>query len=257
MRCGCSKRYGREAGDGVMRAWLCALIAALLPAAPLAGQGYLVGAELRAALEHDPGQAEVRIRYRLRPDSAGAEVRLAALPVAGVQLVEVSADVGGAGRSPLLLTRRVDGPAAGRLEGHIRLPAGTPAGSEVSLDLYYRVIAPTTGSPVSRRIELPVLAVLWVPERAVPGVFRGTVSVHPGLEIGAAFPADLGRDPGRIREDGGHEYAFDLPVAPALLAFTLRTGSAFPFLEAFLDLTAALAILLFGWAGWRRFRVEM
>ena len=239
------------------RVWLCALVAAVLPATPLSAQGYLVGADLRAALERDPRQAEIRIRYRLRPDRAGVEVRLAALPVAGVQLVEVSAEVGGAGRSPLLLAPRLDRPAPGRLEGRIRLPAGTPAGSEISLDLYYRVIATTPDTPIPRRVELPVIAVLWVPERAVPGTFRGTVSVHPGLEIGAAFPADLGRGPGRMREDGGREYAFDLPVAPALLAFTLTTGGAFPFLEAFLDLTAALAILLFGWVGWRRFRAEM
>lgn len=238
--------------------WIAALAlaGAIAPAgAPLAGQARMTGAALEAALERDPAQAEVRIRYRVRRDSASASLPVAALPVAGVQLVEVSSSVSGAGRVPLLLGGGRKG--GGRMEGAIALPAWTPAQSEIVIDIYYRVIAAGAAQALPRRVELPVLAVLWPPEQAVPGTFRGTVSVHPGLLVRDAFPSDLGRGAGVPDAGGGLRFGFDLPVTPALLAFTLTAGGDGPGLELLLDGLAVLAVAVFGVIGWRRFREEM
>jgi hypothetical protein len=248
------------------RVTLAALAAACLAPAPLAGQGHLLRAELQATLAQDPAQAEVRIRYEVRPGSASDRLRVAVIPLAGVQLVGLSAAVGPAPPAPLILRprdpmARADGERDGtavqsRLEGEIALAAAT--GSPVIVDLRYRVVASGSEPVYPRRIELPIVAALWPPESPEPGTFRGSVAVHPGLRLRDAFPADLermasmGPDP-----DGARIHRFDLPVTPAMLAFTLSRGGRNPSLAAVLDGAALLAVLAFGYVGWRRFRVEM
>lgn len=252
----CSKMSGTDTASRLAtRIGLFSLLLTFPAVSPLAGQGQLLEAKLEAALEQDPAQAEIRIRYRLRPAAGDSVVPVAVLPVAGVQLIESTVTVAGRDPTPLVLAAG-PGRTATRLEGSVELPA-LAAGRAVTFDVHYRVIGPSSQPAFPRRVELPVVAVLWPPAEAAPGMFQGTVSVHPGLSVRDAFPADLARTSEADGESSGRLHRFDLPVAPSLLAFTLYTGSTGAGLDMLLDVAALAAVLLFGLIGWRRFRAEM
>jgi hypothetical protein len=139
-------------------------------------------------------------------------VPLAGLLFGDAEISSVQVSIAGT-ESPVPITHR----PGERMRASV--PLGITALDEgpISFVLRYEVsgAAPSAGV---RELRVPVLAVMWPPAEALPGIFRAELLLAPGLTVLGSFPADL-----REAEAGGR-YVTELPVLPALLSLRVTDG---------------------------------
>jgi hypothetical protein len=202
------------------------------------GQEHLVSA--RARVDFAEGdRAHVAITYVVQATPESREVPLAGLLFGDAEISSVQVSIAGT-ESPVPITHR----PGERMRASI--PLGITALDEgpISFVLRYEVsgAAPSAGV---RELRVPVLAVMWPPAEALPGIFRAELLLAPGLTVLGSFPADL-----REAEAGGR-YVTELPVLPALLSLRVTDGGGRLRVTTILN-TAVLVLLgvvLVG--GWR------
>jgi hypothetical protein len=212
---------------------------ALLAVSPgtAAAQGRLVSADLMAVVDTAEDVITVRVRYTLEPNGAG-EVPLAVVRFGNVMLEDVTV----AGR-PLTLT-----PDASGLRPTSSVPL--PRDDTTTLDITYNV---RTGGAQFGRIHIPVLAVLWPPDRALAGVFVARVSLPAATAAFDAFPSTFRR----ARDaDSTNTYTTELHVLPALITFTMAARAPLFGATTTVELLVCAGLVLVGFTGWRRFRSE-
>jgi hypothetical protein len=205
------------------------------------GQEHLVSA--RARVDFTEGdRARVAITYVVQATPESREVPLAGLLFGDVEISSVQVSIAGV-ESPVPITHQ----PGERLRASI--PLGTTAldGGPVSFVLRYEVsgAAPFAGV---RELRVPVLAVMWPPAEALPGIFRAELLLPPGLTVLGSFPSDL-----RQAEVGG-PYVTELPVLPALLSLRVTDGERRLRVTAILNaaVLVLLGVVLVG--GWRYLR---
>jgi hypothetical protein len=229
-------------------------------------QGVLERAELRARLLPDSAIVQVEIRYDVLLNGLDT-LPLRTLDFGAVMFQDFQATANGVAvlaRSRQTRMATFDGapespelglPQDGALrDGPVRvdLPlALVPGGDPVVIILRYTVPSPPI-TEAGVRLRVPVVATLWTPVAALPGLVRVTVEVPSGIAVWNPFPSTLRA--GRTR-DHVTVYATDLPTVPALLAFDVRQGVAprIP-LAVLLDAGVVAFLILFALAGWRHVR---
>ena len=204
-------------------------------------------------------RVQVAITYVVQATPQSREVPLAGLLFGGVDLSSVQASIAGT-EAPVEITRS----PGGRMRASI--PLGTAAGGEdpVSFVLSYEVSEATAPSPGVRELRVPVLAVMWPPAEAVPGIFSAEVLLPSELSVLSAFPADFREVGGgrgsvgageRDGVDRGRTYVTELPVLPSLLSLRVTEGGRRLGITTILDaavLALLGAVLLGGWRYLRR-----
>ena len=204
-----------------------------------ARQGRLHAGEFHA--RYDRAAAQIRLRYEVARDAADA-VPLSLLAFRGsiVDSIRVRVDAGAA--QPLVLAAE----RGGRLRGSV--PLGDPAPQRVTLEIEYAI-----RSTAGRRVTLPVVAVMWPPAQARPGLFTGEVLLAGQQEAYNAFPATL-----RARgvQGDARTYTFSLPVLPAVVSFDVAADAPALTFTRTLDLLVVLLTILFCAMLWRQFRAQ-
>jgi hypothetical protein len=170
-------------------------------AAPPGGQ--LVRAQLTADLT-SAADIAVQLQYTMRVDSGAERVPLALLRWRGVSVDELQASVQG---EPVALQFTEQGR---RTSGWIELPSRLQQ-RELHIELQYHVRSAAPGP----RVRIPVLAVLWPPADARPGVFTAEVRMRSERRAARAFPTSLRSVP------AGGPYHASLQVVPSIIAFSI------------------------------------
>jgi hypothetical protein len=234
--------------------------------AAMTAQGRLERATFRASIPADSGHAAVHITYVVASArSAGDSVPVTLLRFDGASVRNIITRVNSTAVDPTL--RASDSPL--RLRGLVPLGTGEPGApldpdpagathSSFVIDITYEVAI------VSREpaypIRLPILAVMWPPDPALPGTFQGEVTVPPGLRIYDPFPASLqpvAASAGSATTGDVMRYAVDLPVLPAMIAFHLaQVDQPVITMANVLDVFVLLAIAIIWTFMWRQFRRE-
>ncbi|HET9986697.1 MAG TPA: hypothetical protein VFQ38_24175 [Longimicrobiales bacterium] len=204
-------------------------------------EGQLLHAVLRATVDEDAASVEVQLDYTVRAPAGTTQVPLAVVlfPNASVAVAEATSPVGN-------VTVELAGEGE-RWTGVLRLAQPLAASGELPFQLRYRVFQ--RGGP---RVEVPVVAVLWRPAEPRSATFTGDVLAPAGLALYEPFPSGL--EPA-LEESGQQRYHVELPAVPALLAFSVASGSA-PWLTLgnVLNGAAVVLALAFSAAGWRYLR---
>ena len=214
---------------------------------PLAGQGRLISAHARADLTPTGGPTLV-IDYTVAGDPGAATVPLVGLAFGGARFRDVRATAASLGELDVSLEARTDG----RLVGGVALPAGLAAGEPFSFSLSYEIEGATEREGGLTLHRLPILAVGWPPDEALPETFTVEALVADGLTVYESFPSGM-RASGR--EGAAQRYRLALPVIPALVS--LRTSRGSPPLNTLpRALNLLVIVLLAGFAllGWRHLR---
>jgi hypothetical protein len=211
---------------------------AALHAGGAVAQSHLL--EVRAVVAVGEGSARVEIDYSVVPDGTVAVVPLEGLAFRPTRVEDFRASVDG---RPSSATLRED--ESGRLTAALPLPERSAR--EVRIRVSYSVSGATSGDdPV--RIRVPILAVGWPSEEALPGTFEAEVSLSERLTVYESFPSGL-------RAAGPGLYRLQLPAAPALLSIRATLGEGAPLggMVQVLDALVLLVLLVLAWAGWRHF----
>ena len=235
------------AASRISAAWrVCgraALLGLLVCPAAATAQGRLVRGEFAMELAGAGAPARVVIRYVVRPMSDTATVPLVAIPF-NASIVDLYATVDGAPADVVLDTRSGAAP-----RGTVRLPGGL-AGRDVQVSLAYRIEGAWPADQAT--VRAPVVAVTWPPATALPGTFRGTITLPADHLAYDAFPSTLSAD-----ADDGTTWSFDLQAVPSVVTFAVAAQR-----QPFLTLAGAVEgttlglLLLFSVFGWRRFLAE-
>ena len=210
------------------------------------GQEHLVSARARADFT-DGDRVQVAITYVVRTTPGSRDVPLAGL-LFGVDLSSVQASVAGTD-IPIPIASSPDG----RITGSVPLGAAAADEGPVSFVLRYEVSEVAPASPDLRELRAPVLAVMWPPVEAVPGVFSAEVFLPSELTVLASFPADF-REAQDAGEAGGRRYVADLPVLPALLSLRVTEGGGRLGITALLDFAVLVLLGAVVVGGWRYLR---
>ncbi len=222
-------------------AWIASIAA--VTASPAVAQGFLVSANFRAdALAAGP--VRVEIDYVLVVGQQISELPLEGVAFAGSRLTDVAATLDGV---PLLVELQSE--SNGRLSGRIEVPSGSER--RLAVRLTYRV-SPSSGEVDATRLILPVLALGWPPQEALPGTFRAQVTLPVGLSTFESFPAGLVA--GEPLASGGRVHSLELPVVPALIRIRSGQGAIRFNLPLVMDVLVLGLFLMLGVKGWRAMR---
>jgi hypothetical protein len=240
-----------------------ASFALALPTAQLSAvQGRLASASLRTAIPADSGTAHIHLDYVVAAGPAARDVPVTLLLFDGTPVRNIITRVNGVAVDPVL---RADGSNL-RLRGAIPLLADvtheppnatTRATTEFTIAIEYEV-AIRRGEPAGP-LRLPILAVMWPPATALPGTFHGEIEVPAGLRIYDPFPANFRPLAANAAgsTDSATRYAVELPVLPAMIAFSLAPADQpVVTLANVLAVSVVLAIAVTWTLMWRQFRRE-
>ncbi len=139
-----------------------------------------------------------------------------------------------------------------RVVGEVAIPLIRAAGRPFTFELVYQVEGAKEGDGKLALYRIPILAVAWPPEEALPETFTVVVEVSDTLTVYESFPSGLREVETAL---GVPRYRLSLPVIPALVS--LRTSRGPPpagTLPRFLDLFVLLLLAGVGALGWRRLR---
>ncbi|MGE5483722.1 MAG: hypothetical protein ACM3X4_01750 [Ignavibacteriales bacterium] len=202
--------------------------------------GALAKAEMTATVKEKA--AEVSIKYTLKALDKFDTVPLQALAVAGTRIRDVKATT--ADGKDIALSLK-DEPL--KLSGSAKLPAAVEKGGDVTFVVKYVVDNSVTGSAERSVNFVPVLAVMWPPAAAAPGVFTGELVLPQGTKYIQGFPSV----PKIIDTSGPTKISYDLQVLPSMLKAISTTG-AMPLLDfdARIDLIIGVVVVAGAYAGY-------
>jgi len=231
----------------VSRPTLLATFAALaLGPGQLTAQGRLISAEAFSDLTVGDIPS-VAIDYTIVPDERGGTVPVEGLAFGGARIMDVRAFA--LGRELDVSLSVVGG---SRIVGEVAIPLNRVAGQPFSFQLVYRVEGAEERDGTLTLYRLPILAVAWPSEEALPETFTVVVEVSDTLTVYESFPSGLREVETAV---GAPRYRLSLPVMPALVS--LRTSRGPPptgTLPRVLDLFVLVLLAGFGALGWRRLR---
>lgn len=232
---------------GVKRAPCLTVLAALaLGPAQITAQGRLISADAYSDLTVGDAPS-VAIEYTIVPDESGGTVPVEGLAFGGARITDVHAFAMG---RELDVSLRVVGDR--RVVGEVAIPLKRAAGQPFTFQLVYRVEGAEERHGRLTLYRLPILAVAWPSEEALPETFTVVAEVSDALTVYESFPSGL-REVGTA--GGAPRYRLSLPVIPALVS--LRTSRGPPpaaTLPRVLDLFVLVFLAGFGVLGWRRLR---
>ena len=213
------------------------------------GQEHLVSARARADFTEED-RAHVAITYVVRVTPESRAVPLAGL-LFGVNVSSVQVSIAGTD-APLDITFS----PGGRIGGSVPFGPAAVEDGLVSFVLRYEVSEAAAASSGLRELRAPIVAVMWAPAEAAPGVFSAEVLLPPELTVLGSFPADF-READDVSAAGGRRYVAELSVLPALLSLRVTEGGGRLAITTILN--AAVLILLGAVAvgGWRYLRGSM
>jgi hypothetical protein len=127
----------------------------------------------------------------------------------------------------------------------------SPQAEDVTVTITYPVGNATTVEGDRSRTVVPVLAVDWPVEEALPGTFRARIQLPQDMVAYESFPTATGGLAGAGTDPGPSEV--ELSVVPAYLRVRARRGSAPLFsVNRAADLFVVLLLLALGAWGWSR-----
>jgi hypothetical protein len=223
----------------VKRVLLLAAVAWLWAVPAAAQQGRLRAGYLEAA--YAAGLTQMRLRYEVEADAGARQVPVSLLDFSGAAVEAPRFRVSGAD-VPVPLQAE----SHGRRIGNVPIDAAT-AGN-VIIEIEYAV-----RSLDSRRVRLPLVAVLWPPAQALPGVFTGELRLDGGLAAFNTFPATLREGNAQA---GARAYTLSMPVLPAVVSFHIAEAAPAFTLAGILDAVVVLLTLAFCGLLWRQFRAQ-
>ena len=210
------------------------------------GQEHLVSARARADFTRGD-RVQVAITYVVRVTPESREVPLAGL-LFGVDVSTVQVSIAGTD-APIEVTFS----PGGRMSGSVPLGASAVDDGPVSFVLRYEVSEGAAATSGPRELRAPILAVMWPPAEAVPGIFSAEVLLPPELTVLGSFPADF-REAEDVGEAGGRGYVAELPVLPALLSLRVTEGGGRLGITTLLDVAVLVLLGAVVVGGWRYLR---
>ena len=216
----------------------------LVGASSAFAQNRLVDARARIDATRDE-VVRVEIDYRIEIDGTERAAPLEGLVFRPTSIEGARATVGGV-VAPLVL-----GSAGARTTGTVELPSDRPGVH--TLRVAYDVLGAWSGDD-PRRLRVPLLALSWPSEEALPGVFEAEALLPEGWTAYESFPSGLTAAGAAL---GAARYTLELPAAPALLSMRASESSVrFGGFTGVLDGLVLLTLVVLAGVGWHHFRTD-